>query len=90
MSPQKPLNNQNVKHRFHKCFTNFTKIDYTAPVASQRRDVARKEFRLDVARINLGHRSAAITEFYAELDRDKAIKLNAGGRLIERELLQNH
>ena len=33
----------------------------------------RKEFGLDVARIILGHRSPAITEIYAELDRDKAI-----------------
>ena len=33
----------------------------------------RKEFGLDVARIILGHRSPAITEIYAELDREKAI-----------------
>lgn len=32
----------------------------------------RKEFGLDVARVVLGHRSAAITEVYAELDKDKA------------------
>jgi integrase len=32
----------------------------------------RKEFGLDVARVVLGHRSAQVTEVYAELDRDKA------------------
>jgi len=32
----------------------------------------RKEFGLDVARIVLGHRSPAITDLYAELDREKA------------------
>ena len=34
----------------------------------------RKEFGLESARIILGHRSAAITEVYAELDQEKAIK----------------
>jgi integrase len=33
----------------------------------------RKEFGLDVARIILGHRSPAITDLYAELDREKAL-----------------
>ena len=33
----------------------------------------RKEFGLDVARVILGHRSAAITEMYAELDREGAL-----------------
>ncbi|MCK4851285.1 MAG: site-specific integrase, partial [Phycisphaerae bacterium] len=33
----------------------------------------RKEFGLEAARIILGHRSAAITEVYAELDQQKAI-----------------
>ena len=33
----------------------------------------RKEFGLESARIILGHRSAAITEVYAELDQEKAI-----------------
>jgi integrase len=32
----------------------------------------RKEFGLDVARVVLGHRSAAVTEVYAELDQEKA------------------
>jgi integrase len=32
----------------------------------------RKEFGLDIARVVLGHRSAHVTEVYAELDRDKA------------------
>lgn len=32
----------------------------------------RKEFGLDVARVVLGHRSAAVTEVYAELDHGKA------------------
>ncbi|HTQ37684.1 MAG TPA: site-specific integrase [Pirellulales bacterium] len=35
----------------------------------------RKEFGLDVARIVLGHRSAAITEVYAELDHGKALEV---------------
>ena len=35
----------------------------------------RKEFDLEVARIILGHRSAAITEVYAELDHAKAIEV---------------
>jgi integrase len=33
----------------------------------------RKEFGLDTARVILGHRSAAITEVYAELDQQKAL-----------------
>ena len=33
----------------------------------------RKEFGLETARIILGHRSAAITEVYAELDQQKAL-----------------
>ncbi|MCD4824637.1 MAG: hypothetical protein K8S55_08520 [Phycisphaerae bacterium] len=33
----------------------------------------RKEFGLEAARVILGHRSAAITEVYAEMDRQKAI-----------------
>ena len=32
----------------------------------------RKEFGLDVAQVILGHRTAAITEVYAEVDREKA------------------
>ena len=35
----------------------------------------RKEFGLEAARIILGHRSAAITEVYAELDQQKAIEV---------------
>ncbi len=35
----------------------------------------RKEFGIEAARIILGHRSAAITEVYAELDRNKAIEI---------------
>jgi len=35
----------------------------------------RKEFGLDVARVVLGHRSAAITEVYAELDHSKALEV---------------
>ena len=34
----------------------------------------RKEFGIEVARIILGHRSAAITEVYAELDQAKAVE----------------
>lgn len=34
----------------------------------------RKEFGLDTARVILGHRSAAITEVYAELDQQKALE----------------
>ncbi len=34
----------------------------------------RKEFGLDTARIILGHRSAVITEVYAELDQQKALE----------------
>ncbi|MEN6384480.1 MAG: tyrosine-type recombinase/integrase [Phycisphaerales bacterium] len=33
----------------------------------------RKEFGIDTARIILGHRSAVITEVYAELDQQKAM-----------------
>ena len=33
----------------------------------------RKEFGLDVARVILGHSSPAVTEVYAEVDREKAI-----------------
>lgn len=32
----------------------------------------RKEFEIDIARVILGHRSPAVTEVYAELDREKA------------------
>lgn len=35
----------------------------------------RKEFGLDVARVVLGHRSAAVTEIYAELDQAKAAEV---------------
>jgi integrase len=34
----------------------------------------RKEFGLDTARVILGHRSAAVTEVYAELDQQKAME----------------
>jgi integrase len=34
----------------------------------------RKEFGLETARIILGHRSAALTEVYAELDQQKAME----------------
>lgn len=37
----------------------------------------RKEFGLETARIILGHRSAAITEVYAELDHEKAVEAAA-------------
>jgi integrase len=37
----------------------------------------RKDFGLDTARCVLGHRSAAVTEVYAELDHDKAIQVIA-------------
>ena len=33
----------------------------------------RREFGLDAARVILGHKSAAITEVYAEMDREKAV-----------------
>ncbi len=35
----------------------------------------RKEFGLDVARVVLGHRSAVVTEVYAELDHGKALEV---------------
>jgi integrase len=35
----------------------------------------RKEFGIDTARIILGHKSAAITEVYAELDHGKAVEV---------------
>jgi len=35
----------------------------------------RKEFGLDVARVILGHSSPAVTEVYAEVDREKALKV---------------
>lgn len=34
----------------------------------------RKEFGLDTARVILGHRSAMVTEIYAEVDREKAVQ----------------
>jgi len=34
----------------------------------------RKEFGIDTARIILGHKSAVITEVYAELDQQKAME----------------
>ena len=37
----------------------------------------RKEFGLDGARVILGHRSPAITDLYAELDREKALDVMA-------------
>lgn len=37
----------------------------------------RKEYGIEVARILLGHRSAAITEVYAEVDRTKAMSVVA-------------
>jgi integrase len=37
----------------------------------------RREYGLEVARLILGHRSAAVTEIYAEMDRDKAVKIMA-------------
>jgi integrase len=33
----------------------------------------RKEFGIEVARVILGHASPAVTEIYAEADREKAI-----------------
>ena len=35
----------------------------------------RKEFGIDAARVVLGHRSAAVTEIYAELDHTKAAEI---------------
>jgi integrase len=35
----------------------------------------RREFGLDVARVILGHSSPAVTEVYAEVDREKAVKI---------------
>ena len=35
----------------------------------------RKELGLDAARVVLGHRSAAMTEVYAELDKQKALRV---------------
>src|SRR5262249_7302577 len=35
----------------------------------------RKEFGLDVARVILGHSSPAVTEVYAEVDREKAARI---------------
>jgi integrase len=35
----------------------------------------RREFGLDVARVILGHSSTAVTEVYAEVDREKAIRI---------------
>ena len=37
----------------------------------------RKKFGLDVARVILGHSSPAVTEVYAELDREKASSIMA-------------
>jgi integrase len=37
----------------------------------------RKEFGLDIARVILGHTSPAVTEVYAEVDRDKALAVMA-------------
>jgi integrase len=35
----------------------------------------RQEFGIEAARVILGHRSAAVTEIYAEIDREKALKV---------------
>jgi integrase len=35
----------------------------------------RREFGLDVARVILGHSSTAVTEVYAEVDREKALSV---------------
>ena len=35
----------------------------------------RRELGLDAARVVLGHSSAAMTEIYAELDKEKALKV---------------
>ena len=48
-----------------------------ASVSRNRHNAAtflRKEFGLETARIILGHRSAAITEVYAEMDQQKALE----------------
>ena len=37
----------------------------------------RKEFGIEAARVILGHRSAAVTEIYAEIDQDKALEVVA-------------
>jgi integrase len=42
----------------------------------------RKEFGLDVARVILGHSSPAVTEVYADLDREKALNIMGQNRLI--------
>ncbi len=48
-----------------------------------------KEFGLETARIILGHRSAAITEVYAELDQQKAMEaiVRVGRNFIGTRLL---
>jgi hypothetical protein len=38
-----------------------------------------KEFEIDTARIILGHRSAVITEVYAEMDQQNAMEAIVGG-----------
>jgi integrase len=37
----------------------------------------RREYGLDVARVILGHSSPVVTEIYAEVDREKALKVMA-------------
>ena len=44
------------------------------PAPAQRRPELRREFSLEAVRIILGHRSAAITEVYAEKDEEQAIR----------------
>ena len=45
----------------------------------------RKEFGLETARIILGHRSAAITEVYAELDQQTGTGGNCAGGIGPKE-----
>ena len=35
----------------------------------------RHEFGIEAARVILGHRSASVTEIYAEIDKEKALKV---------------
>lgn len=48
-----------------------------APTAALGRHLSAQEYGIEVARVVLGHRSAAVTEVYAEMDMAKAKEVMA-------------
>ena len=56
------------------CWTTRSAVRHPHQLRHNAATFLRKEFGLETARIILGHRSAAITEVYAELDQQKALE----------------